>query len=41
MKKFATILSIILTMALLCTAVSVAAADTYTLTIDKEEAGHT
>ena len=41
MKKFATILSIILTMALLCTAVSVAAADTYTLTIDKEDAGHT
>ena len=40
MKKFATILSIIMTMALLLTAVSVAAADTtYTLTINKEEAG--
>ena len=41
MKKVATILSIIMTMALLLTAVSVAAADTYTLTIDKKDEGHT
>ncbi len=41
MKKFATILSIVMTMALLLTAVSVAAADTYTLTIDKKDEGHT
>ena len=39
MKKFATILSILMTMALLLTAVSVAAADTYTLTIDKKDDG--
>lgn len=41
MKKFVTILSIVMTMALLLTAVSVAAADTYTLTIDKKNEGHT
>lgn len=42
MKKFATILSVLLSMALLMSAVAVSAAPTtYTLTIDKEDAGHT
>ena len=40
MKKFTLILSVLLSMALLMSAVSVYAADTYTLTIDKEDDGH-